>query len=207
MRRSLLAAAFVPLLASCGGPVLFGEVTIPELRVGLPGLQFVATAGAPPEFWCDPTSIGDPMCLARTFDYDFGDKVPLADDPNASLDLRLTAVTISLLPPAQQPGTVTDLALIDSVTLRLLDPAHAGDPMDVQIAHSVVIASYVRTEPAPTVIEVSGNANTNLGPYLLSGKLSIRAELTYQADSDAFVADVEGDYSLVLKYDYWSKIF
>ena len=206
MRRALLPA-LTALLASCGGPVLFGEVVIPELRVGLPGLQFVATSGAPPEFWCDPAGVGDPMCLARTFDYDFGDKVPLADDPNASLDLRLTAVTISLLPLAEQPEGVADLGLIDSVTLKLLDPAYADQPMDVQLEHSIVIASYVRTEPAPTVIEVSGNANTNLGSYLLSGKLSIRAELTYQGDSSGFVADVEGDYSLVLEYDYWSKIF
>jgi hypothetical protein len=209
MRRThLLAAALPALLAtSCGGPVFFGEVVIPELTVGLSSVQFVTTVGAPPEFWCDPSGVGDPPCLARTFAYDFGDKVPLAGDSNVTLDLRMTSLTIVLRPLADQPAGVTDLGSIKAVTLKLIDPAYVDQPLDEQLAHAIVIASYVQTEPAPTTIVVSGNANTDLGPYALSGKLSIRAELSFEADSPEFVADVASSYSMILEYDYWSAVF
>jgi hypothetical protein len=190
--RLPLAAALVLLLASCGGPVFYLQIVIPEVHVSLPRQSFPASTGAPPTDWCTPA---DPTCLFTNIEYDFGDKVPLLGQKHVTVDLRLTQLGIVL-----DAGTA-DLRGVKSVTVRLVNPDDATD--------SVVAASYVRTalDPNPTTISVSGNANVDLGAYLTGSKLVARAELVYDDTTPAFTADVAAEFSFVLTLDYGAYLF
>jgi len=193
MRRPTLplaAAALCSLLAACDRPFLYAELTIPELRVNLPQQDFPASSGAPPDQWCTPT---DPSCLFTEVEYDFSDAVPLVGEKGVTVDLRLTEISMAL-----DAGT-SDFGTVESVTIRIVSP---DDPAD-----SVVAASYVRTEPNPTTITVSGNANIDLGPYLSGSKFVARAEMVYASSTPAFTADVSARFSLVLTVDYGSYVF
>lgn len=195
MRRPLLAAALAAVFTtSCGGPLLSSEMDFPDISVEVPTVGFLTTTGVLPSLWCSPSGLGNPPCITKDFQYDLGSKIPLLTDKNATADLRLLSLKIVL--DAQQPAgvTVTDLGTVQSVTLKLLDPADT--------THEIVVATYVKTEAAPTTIVTNGEENTDFGPYLRSGQFTIRAELTYETDVEPFQADVSADFALVVKYNY-----
>jgi len=189
------ALALLALLAACGGPVLYVEVTIPQVKVALPRQSFPAFAGAPadPNTACD----GVPNCLFKDLEYDLADAVPLAGEENVEIDLRLTRLSMTL---QTTPGGPGDLGDIEQVTLKIVNP---DDPTDYEIA-----ASYVRTEPNPTSFTVSGNANLDLGRYLTGTVFKARAEMIYASGAivPAFTADVDSEFSVVLTLDYGTYI-
>jgi hypothetical protein len=190
MKTSFLAAAL--LLAACDGPLLFAELRVPEIRLTLPSQAFPAT-DAGPQYWCSPeqTTAG---CIATEFAYDLGAELPLDEEENVTYHLRLTSMSIAL--SADQAGT--DLAGIDAVTIRVMDPAGGGE--------GVVVASYTRTEAHPTAISVAGNSSVDLGPYLAAGALAIRVELTYSQATPAFTADVMTSYAFDVTLDYGAML-
>jgi len=194
MRRRILplaaSAALCAPLAGCDRPLLYAELVIPEIRISLPQQVFPASTGAPPETWCTPT---DPTCLVKEVEYDFADAIPLIGEKGVTVDLRMTEIAMTL-----DAGTA-DLGSVESVTIRIVSPDDPGD--------TVVVASYVRTEPNPTTITVSGNANIDLGPYLSGSKFVARAEMVYASSTPAFTADVSARFSLVLTVDYGSYVF
>jgi hypothetical protein len=199
MRRPLsrlpTVLAALALLAACGGPLFYVEVTIPSVKVSLPQQSFPAFTGIPdPGTACD----GVPNCLFKDLEYDLADAVPLAGEDNVEVDLRLTAISMTL---QVTPGGPGDLGDIEEMAVKIVNP---DDPTDFEIA-----ASYVRTEPNPTTITVSGNANLDLGRYLTGTVFHARAEMIYATGAivPAFTADVDTDFSVVLKLDYGSYVY
>jgi hypothetical protein len=192
MRHALAALALA--LAACDGPLLFAELSIPEIRVTLPGQSFPASDTTIPANFCDPTAPQSfPPCIALTLDYDLGGNVPVLTEQNVTYDLRLTDVAIAL--SATEVGK--DLSGVRLVTIRVLD-----DPLDPTAG--VVVASYVRPPGpvAPTAIAITGNANLDLGPYLEVGRLPVRVEVVLDAGTPAFLADVQVGFSLEVKLDW-----
>jgi len=190
MRHALAALALA--LAACDGPLLFAELSIPEIRVTLPGQTFPASDTTIPANWCSAIQV-DPPCIALTLDYDLGGNVPVLTEQNVTYDLRLTDVAIAL--SATEVGK--DLSGVRLATIRVLD-----DPLDPTAG--VVVASYVRPPGpvAPTTIAITGNANLDLGPYLEAGRLPVRVEVVLDAGTPAFLADVQVGFSLEVKLDW-----
>ncbi len=196
MRRAfpaLLAAALAAALPGCSDPLLFAELQVKDVRITLPEQSFPASSFADPATWC--ALVQDPAqpCIQQTLDYDLGGPVPILDDPNVTYDLRLKDVAIMLA--ASQTGT--DLGGVKLVTIRVL-----ADPLVP--TSGAVVATYVRPDPAaaPTAIGVTGNSNLDLGPYVSSGRLPVRIELTFDKSTPAFLADVQAGFSLEVKLDY-----
>mgnify|MGYP000850325509 FL=1 len=189
MRRSkpTLLAAALAFLVACGGPLLYVEVTIPELDVTLPGQTVPAFTGTPtPDISCGPN------CLFTELDYDLGDSVPLLGEKNVTVDLRMTQMNLKI------DAGVNDLDGVKSVTLKLVDPA---DP-----TRMITAASYYRTTRHVQSFTVAGNANLDLGSYLQGTKFKGRAELIYDAQTPEFTATVGARFSLVLKVDYGTYV-
>jgi hypothetical protein len=85
---------------------------------------------------------------------------------------------------------------VKAVAVRVRDAAAGGD--------GVVVASYVRSDadPNPAAIAVTGNSNVDLAAYVQSGQLDVRVEMTYDAPTPAFTADVTSTWSLDVKLDW-----
>lgn len=196
--RTSLAAAAVALLCACDG-LLFAEVQIPDLQVTLPAQSFPAVDASLPPNWCDPALQSDPPCLALITDYDIGAQVPAFTEEAVSYELRMTRVAITLS-ANQAPGGPPDLSGVERATIRVLD-----DPLDP--TSGLVIASYVKPPGAtPTEIAVSGNANLDLGPYLVVGHLPIRVEVVVSNGTPAFDADITAGFSVVVNVDWGSYL-
>jgi hypothetical protein len=188
-----IAAAAALLLAACGGPMLYAEIEIPDLRVTLPSQQFPGFDTPLPANWCDPAGLGTPPCVALGTGYDLSAQVPALDQSNVTAEVRLTDVAFKLVTTGG--GTVADLSGIQSATVRVgADATHPG----------TVVASYTRTttSPPPTTIAITGKANVDLAPYLSSGKLPIRVEVVVDGGTSAFQADITGGFYVRVKLDY-----
>lgn len=191
MKKLVLAAlALSPLLAGCGGPLLFAQVEIPKVQITLPSQTIPATDAAA-QYWCSPTQT-QPTCVATTLSYDLGAQVPVVTQKNVTYEIRLTTLSMALA--ASSAGTT--LAGVKAVSVRVIDPAVGGD--------GVEIASYTRSaaDPSPTAISVSGNSNLDVAPYIQSGTLDVRLEMTYDAPTPEFTADVTSTWSLEAKLDW-----
>jgi hypothetical protein len=190
MRHALLAAtAALPLVTGCSDPALFAQLDVPEVRITLPSQSFPATDAAA-QYWCSPTQT-QPSCIATDLSYDLTTQLPIVNKPNVSYELRLTSVSIAL--SANASGT--DLAGVKAVSIRIMDPQSTG---------GVVVASYTRStaDPHPTSIAVAGDSSVDLAAYVRSGQLPIRVEMTYDAPTPAFTADVTSTYELQVKVDW-----
>jgi hypothetical protein len=186
---STMLVAAAAALAGCGGPLLYGEVDVPEVRITLPSQDFPASP-APPADWCAP---GRPECVATELQYELGAQVPIVNEPGVEYELKLKRVAIVLA--ASSAGT--DLSGIRSAEIRILDPD--GGP-------GTVIASYAAdpADPAPTSIAVAGNSSLDLSPFVRGGNLQTRIELVYDPldPTPAFAADVSAAFSLDVKVDW-----
>jgi hypothetical protein len=190
MRHALLAATVVlPLVTGCSDPSLYAQLDVPEVRITLPSQSFPATDAAA-QYWCSPTQT-QPDCVAKDLSYDLATQLPIVNKPNVTYELRLTSVSIAL--SANASGT--DLAGVKAVAIRIMDPQSAG---------GVVVASYTRSaaDPNPTSIAVAGDSSLDLAGYVHSGQLPIRVEMTYDAKTPAFTADVSSTYELQVKLDW-----
>jgi len=189
MRHAHAAVAAATLLAGCGQPLLSMQLDVPEVRITSPVRSFPATdVPLDASVLCDPLR---PDCAVTNAEYDIGAQVPVLDESGIDVDLRLTDVALHLV-----PGPVADLRNVLAVVVEIEDPA-SGD--------LVVVASYTKPSGAtPTQISVSGNSNLQLAPYLSSGKLQARIELSLDlgAPQPAFTADIEAGFSLVVTVSY-----
>jgi hypothetical protein len=190
MKKLAHAALALPLLlAGCGGPLLFAELEIPQARITLPSQAFPATdAGA--QYWCSPTQT-QPDCIATTLSYDLGAQLPVITQQNVTYEIRLTALAIALA----TTGGGTDLHGVKAVSIRLRDATGAA---------GVEVASYVRSpaDPNPTSLAVTGNSNVDVASYVQSGKLDVVVQMTYDAPTPAFTADVTSTWALQAKLDW-----
>jgi hypothetical protein len=201
MNRSALAALGAVLLTSCGGPLLFAEVEIPELHVTLPQQSFPAFNAPNPADWCDPSAPqqSDPPCVAVDAGYDLAQDVPAFNEKGVSAELRLTDVTFSLATTQSSPGAPADLSGIRSATLRVgANPAVPGS--------GTVVASYSRATltPPPTRIAITGNANLDLAPYVTSGRLPVRVDVVIDGGTSAFDATIVAGFYVRVTLD-WGK--
>lgn len=193
---ALLALAGLP---SCGGPLLFAEVEIPDLQVTLPRQSFPAFDAGNPSSWCNPSGPPPPIpCVGLTTGYDLGAQVPALTQKGVTYELRVTDVEFTLSATQSAPGAPTDLGGIQSATVRVgYDPAVPGS--------GVVIATYVRPAAGtPTTIAVSGNANLDLAPYVSSGNLPVRVEVVIDGPTSAFDADILAAFYVRVTLD-WGK--
>ena len=184
---ALAVALPAALLAGCGQPLLSMQLEVPEIRITSPGHEFPATAHAHPTDYCEWAT---PGCVFRDIQYDIGAEVPTLEEKGVALDLRLTDVALHLV-----SGT-SDLRGVLSAEVKIQDPV-TGD--------WILVASYAKPPGAtPTDIYVSGNSNIELAPYLSSGKIGARVEVSYDAKwpPGAFTADVEAGFSLVVTVSY-----
>ncbi|MFY3744435.1 hypothetical protein ACOQFB_11030 [Anaeromyxobacter sp. Red801] len=182
MRRARLRAlpALTLLLAGCG-PLATATLEVPEIRLTLPAQRFPAYPGG---------GVGDcgPGCLSADLRYDLGAEVDALSDPSADAELWLEQVDLALA-----AGSGTDLRGLASVVLSVYPPA-GGAP--------VTVASYQRPAgAAPTAVEVKGAPGVDLARYLDGGVLRVRAELTYDAPTPTFEADVAARFRLELELD------
>ncbi len=186
MRQALLALAVTLLSAGCDGPLLYADLEIPEVELTLPAQQFPASVAAPAGA-CGPTA---PACIATDLTYDLGQQLDLRDRAGTEYELRLTSLSISLT--ATEAG---DLGGVTSAAL-LAYPPGGGAP--------VTVARYERSaaDPAPTAIALGGVPGLDLAPFLDGGLLRLRVELSYDARTPAFQADVTAGFHLDVELDY-----
>lgn len=188
MRHAHAAAlAAIALLAGCDQPLLTMQLEVPEIRITAPGQDFPTTGSADPADYCAATT---PDCVFDQIQYDIGAEVPVLTEKGVSFDLRLTDVGLHLV-----SGT-SDLSGVLEVQVKIQDPV-TGD--------WIVVASYAKPPGAtPTEISVSGNSNIELAPYLTSGKIGARVDVSYDLSSPpgAFTADVQAGFSLVVTLNY-----
>lgn len=184
MRHALLVA--ILLSTGCSGPLLFADLEIPEVELTLPAQSFPASVAAPAA-WCDATR---PSCIATDLTYDLGAELDLFTRPEAEYELRLTALAIALT--ATESG---DLGGVRSVGV-LAYPPDGGAP--------VAVARYERSpaDPAPTAIAVTGDADVELARFIEAGQIRLRVELSYDARTPAFDADVTADFYVRVGLDY-----
>lgn len=182
MRPAHLRAlpALILLLAACG-PLGKATLEVPELRLTLPSQRFPAYRGG---------GVGNcgPGCLSTDLGYDLGAEVDRLSDPAVDSKLWLEQVDLALA-----AGSGTDLRGLASVVLSVYPPA-GGAP--------VPIARYDRPSgAAPTAVAVTGAPGVDLASYLDAGVLRVRAELTYDAPTPAFDADVSARFRLEMELD------
>lgn len=190
MKRLGPAALAAVLLTSCGGPLLFGEVEIPDLRVTLPQQAFPAAVVVPP------------LTTAKTSlstSYDIAAQVPAFSQNGVTYELRLMDVAFTLS-ATQTPGAPTDLGGIKSAVVRVgTDPATAA-----------LVASYYRPavpiSPPPTTLAVTGNANLDLAPYIAAGRLPVQVEVEFDGSTPAFNADIMAAFYVRVTVDWGSYL-
>ena len=189
MRHALAAAIALSLVTGCSDPALFAQLDVPTLRLTLPSQSFPATDAAVQD-WCSPTQTG-PDCVAKDLSYDLSTQLPIVTKPNVSYALRLTTASIAL----RADASGADLGGVKAVAIRL-DPQATGG--------GIVIASYTRSaaDPHPTSIAVAGDSSVDLAAYVRSGQLPLRVEMTFDAPTPAFTADVTSTYELEVNVDW-----
>jgi len=187
MRHAHFAVAAAALLAGCGQPLLSMQLDVPEIRIVSPGKDFPATGAADLSFLCDGLNQD---CVFSDAEYDIGEQLPVLNENGVDFDLRLTGVALCFA-----SGDASDLSGISSALVKIQDPG---------TGLWTVVASYTRPPGAtPMQISVSGNSNLELAPYLSSGKLQARIELSFGSPPPgAFTASIEARFSLVVTVSY-----
>jgi hypothetical protein len=198
MNRSRLAALAL-LLTSCGGPLLYAEVEIPDLRITLARQHVPAFDLGIPANWCDPSAPPPPIpCVGLTTGYDLGAQVPALTEKGVTSELRMTELALTLSSTQSTPGAPPDLGGIKSAEIWV--GSRPGVP-----GSGTLVASYARTATGtPTTIAVSGNANLDLSPYVTTGQLPFRVELTVDGPTSAFDADIHANFYVLVTLD-WGK--
>lgn len=181
--RSLPIAALLlaPALIGCNGPVLFAELELPSVEVTLPQQTFLGTTLT---------------TQSTTFAFDVGANVPVVNEPNVELDLKLTRMTLVL--DTANPSNPASFDNVESVTIVAVAPAGSG----------LVDLDLVRyTKPAGasgiTRIEASGATDADLTPYLQAGRMDVQASYTGTGLPTAdWTADVTAEFWMKVKLDY-----
>jgi hypothetical protein len=189
--RTLLTTslALALALAGCGGPVLFADLKMPSVEVTLPQYPFPGSKGETTVF--------------KDISFDVGANVPVVNEPNVDLELRLTHLAILLR--STDPRDVNGFDGVKSVRISALDPA-TGTP-------ALLLASYDRPDGATAItqIAVASATSADLRPFLSAGVITVRAE--YTSDSPPIVslgalpfydwtADVTAEFAIDVKVDY-----
>lgn len=195
MKRAIAALA-AALLTSCGGPLLFAEIEIPDLHVQLPRQAFPAFSLANPQYWCTPNAPQPPAipCVGISTAYDLSAQVPALTEKGVTYEIRITDVSFTL--STTQTSGITDLGGIAKATVRVgADPTVPGS--------GTVIATYVRPAAgAPKTLSVSGNANLDLAPYVAAGQLPVRVDVVVDSGTPAFDADITAGFYVRVTLDW-----
>jgi hypothetical protein len=181
-RLSFLATLLV-VLAGCGGPVLFAELEMPSVEVTLPQYTFP----------------GDPLGLLNFKDvsFDVGANVPVVNEPNVELELRLTRMTMVLA----TGGPLSSFDGFQKVTITAL---HPSDP-----TRNLVLLRYDKPAGASGITRISASSDTDadLKPFLEGGVINVRAE--YESDginptlpTSDWTADLTAEFRFVVTLDY-----
>jgi hypothetical protein len=179
--RILSTAALLAALAGCG-PVLFAELEMPSVLVTLPQQLF--------------PGVTPPAATTNTFTFDVGANVPIVNEPNVTLDLTLTRMTLVL--DTANPLNPANFDNIDNVTISALAPAGSG-------LSNLVLIEYVKPATASDIkrIEVSSATESDLVPYLQAGRIDVEATYTGSGLPTAdWTADVSADFRIKVKLDY-----
>lgn len=181
------------LATACSGPLLYAELEVPEVGVTIAQQSFPASS-ADPSFWCSPDQATAEECLVTELSYDLGEEVELLTEDDVDYDLRLTGLGLQLA--ASETG---DLGGVRRVEIFAVPPG-GGAP--------VLVAAYARVDGAepPARVEVSGNSNLDLAPYLDSGKITLRVEMSVDGATPAFTADVMAVFYVRVRLDYGASL-
>lgn len=167
-------------LAGCGGPALFAELEMPSVEVTLPQYQFPGSVlGAP---------------VAQEVSFDLGANVPVVNQSNVTIDLKLTRMTIVL----NTGGALANFDQIDSVKITALHPATTTLP-------DLVLIDYTNPHTATgmTSVTITSQTSAELTPYLDAGKITVRAEYAGSGlPSSTWTADISADFWIKVTLDY-----
>jgi hypothetical protein len=173
-----------PLLAGCGGPLLYAELEMPSVEVTLPQYTFP----------------GDPLGLSTVKDvsFDVGANVPVVNEPDVELELRLTRMTMVL----GTSGPLSNFDGFQTVTITALHPS--GDP-----ARDLVLLRYEKPAGATDITRISASSSTDadLRPFLDAGVINVRA--AYASDginptlpTSDWTADLTAEFRFQVTLDY-----
>ncbi|HTN51943.1 MAG TPA: hypothetical protein VML50_06035 [Anaeromyxobacter sp.] len=180
------AAAALLLVSGCA---LTADVEIPTIALVLPQQSFPAAS-----LVVNQCGTGDPNgCVQTDLDYDLGSQIGILGAAHTTSEVRLTDLGIELTAGA------SNLDGIASAKVEVVAPNGTD---------AVLVASYARPASASNVqsIAVQGSADTDLSPYLQSGKIHVRLKLTYDAPTPAFTADVRATFYVKVTYDYGHQL-
>lgn len=179
MHRNVVPALLVALLALPGlgcEKLLFAEVESPRACVSLAGVSFPGTLGA--------------SGLATQLSYDLGAELPVIDEPDVEYELRVLDMRIT-------PSAGTDLSGVEHLRVLVVPPDGSA------LAPQEIVRYDRAAEGAVPEIDAAGDTGVDLGPYLDSGRLDLRAE--YEGASlpaEDWTAAVEGCFHLRARVDY-----
>lgn len=181
MRARILSTASLLLaLAGCGGPVLFAELEMPSVLVTLPQQTFLGTTLT---------------TQTSTFNFDVGANVPIVNEPNVTVDLKLTRMTLVL--DTANPANPANFDNVDSVTISALAPAGSGLPRLDLIRWERLGATGL------TRIEAASATGADLTHYLTAGRIDVEASYTGSGLPTAdWTADVSADFRIKVTLDY-----
>ena len=185
--RTLLTTslALALALAGCGGPVLFAELEMPSVEVTLPQYQFPGAAGS--------------ATVSKDISFDVGANVPVVNERNVTLDLKLTRLGIVLR--TTNPLDVNGFDGVKSVTISALDP--------VTSQPALVLARYDRPPGASGITQISVQSATDadLMPYLSAGVITVRAEYTSDEPPIASLGALPYyDWTADVTAEFWMKV-
>lgn len=179
--RTLSTASLLLALAGCGGPVLFAELEMPSVLVTLPQQQF--------------TGVTPPATQTSTFNFDVGANVPIVNEPNVTLDLKLTRMTLVL--DTANPANPANFDNIDSIVISAVAPAGSG------LSNLELIRWDRLGATGLTRIEASSATGADLKPYLSAGRIDVEASYTGSGLPTAdWTADVSADFRIKVTLDY-----
>jgi hypothetical protein len=182
--RVLSTASLLLALAACGGPLLFAELELPSVEVTLPQYQFPGSvAGAP---------------VVQTASFDLGVNVPVINQSNVTIELKLNKMTIVL----NTSGPLSNFDQIDSVTITALPPPGSTLPR-------LVLIDYTNPHTATGVTSVTATSQTatELKPYLDAGKITVEARYAGTGlPTSPWTADVTADFWIKVKLDYGTYV-
>lgn len=183
MRAPIRSAASLLLalgLAACGGPVLFADLELPSVEVTLPQYQFPGTP------------LGVP--LTKDVAFDLGANVPVVNQQNVMLDLKLNRMTLVL----DTSGPLSSFDQVERVTITALHPATTTLP-------DLVLIDYANPHTATgvTTITATSQSGADLTPYLVAGAITLRAVYSGSGlPTSAWTADVTADFWMKVRFDY-----
>ena len=199
MNKLLLALTSLAL-ASCGGPVLFAEVEVPRVCVTLLNQTFDATAPG--------------QDLVKVLPYDLSKNLPTVNQTDATYELRLTEMTISLKIDPPDPANLANFADVTEVNAGVLKLPAPLDPtipanLDLLAADDTAWASLVSytapspmTDPPPVEVPAKGQSNIDLSKYIEAGQLYLRAQAKGTLPDYPWTANVQACFYMKVTFDY-----